>query len=122
MRNRTTQSAGVIIAIAFYVLLHVIYLFLGTVDIVYVKGDEVLCRQDDVCSLSPIDDPIANMDDETYLENKDITLWYLDTGEEFVYGGAMLDLRVRIAVNAITNLLTFRWSETSKPLVIVAGE
>ena len=65
-------------------------------------------------------DPIANMDDETYEENKDIQKWTLDTGDEFVYGGAMIDLRTRIAIGAISNLLTFRWSESSKPIVITA--
>ena len=120
MRTRTAQSAGVLIALIFYVVLHIIYMLFGTVDLVYVRDGEIICRQDDVCSLSPIDDPIANMDDETYEENKDIQKWVLDTGEEFVYGGAMIDLRIRIAYTAIGNLFTFRWSESSKPIVITA--
>lgn len=120
MRNRT--SAGVMIAISLYVLLHIIYMLLGTVDLVYIKGDEVLCRQDGVCALSIIRDPMESMDDETYAENAHITSWTLEDGSTYVHGEDTFGLRCNIALNVITDLFRFRWTERSEEYYIIAQE
>ncbi len=120
MKNRT--SAGVMIAIGLYVLLHIIYMLFGTVDLVYIKGDEVLCRQDGVCAVSVIKDPMKNMDDETYAENSHITAWTLEDGSNYVYGVDTLDLRFKIATSVISDLFRFRWTERSEEYYIIAQE
>ncbi len=120
MRNRT--SAGVMIAIGLYVLLHIIYMLFGTVDLVYIKGDEVLCRQDGVCALSIIRDPMESMDEEARDENAHITSWTLEDNTTYVYGKDTLKLRGRIAWSVITDLFRFRWTERSEEYYIIAQE
>ena len=116
------RSAGVLIAIGFFVLVNILYAALGTVDLVFVKDGEVLCRQDNVNSLSVIMDPLQNMDDETYEENSDIVFTYTLLGEEHVFGEDMFILRAKMAARVIRNLYTFRWSESSEEIVLTANE
>jgi hypothetical protein len=92
----------------------------GTVDLVYKKGDEVLCRQDGVCALSIIVDPMKNMDEETRAENSDITEWVLEDGSKYVHGEDTIGLRLNIAVNVISDLFRFRWTERSEEYYITA--
>ncbi len=122
MKKIMPRSAGVLIAIGFYILVHVVYAVLGTVDLVFVKDGEVLCRQDNVSSVSVIMDPLQNMDDETYAENTDTVFIYTFLGEEYVFGEDMFVLRAKIAARVVRNLVTFRWSESSEEIVLTACE
>lgn len=122
MKKIMPRSAGVLIAIGFFVLVNILYAALGTVDLVFVKDGEVLCRQDNVNSLSVIMDPLQNMDDETYEENSDIVFTYTLLGEEHVFGEDMFILRAKMAARVIRNLYTFRWSESSEEIVLTANE
>lgn len=116
------RSAGVLIAVGLYLLVHVVYMLLGTVNLVFVKDGEVLCRQDNVSSLSSIKDPLENMDEETYAENSDTVFTYTYFGEEKIFGEDMFNFRCKIALNVIGNLISFRWSESSHDIILNAYE
>ena len=122
MKKIMPKSAGVLIALFFYLILNLLYAVLGTVDLVYVKDGEILCRQDNVCMVSIIEDPVANMDEETKAENPDLVFTYVNAfGEEREFKhDDMLGLRIRIGFTVIYNLVTIRWSDISNTIILTA--
>lgn len=117
------KSAGVAISLSLFSLLFVFYALLGTVNLVFVKNGEVLCAQENVSALTMIDDPLVNMDAETYEENKETVFVYYDVlNRQCVFGENMFDFRVHIAIMVLNNFIEFRWTEASNTIVLYAYE
>lgn len=124
MKKMNSKYAGVMIALAMFVALNFVYGLFGTVDLVYVKDGEVLCVQENVNVFTPVDDPLENMEDHVYEENKDTLFGYYGVLglEKYVYGEDMLNFRFHLGCKVILNLYTFRWSESSNTVVLEAYE
>ena len=111
MKEITRRSAGVAAALLGIILVLLVYTLLGTVDLVFMKGDFQVARMENVRVISDLQ-----------LDTEDVV-----TGEEleYTYGkgntyAADMTLRIEIAKTLVTNLFTQKWDNADQVIVLQA--
>ena len=98
------RSAGVLAAIVGLVVILLVYIFFGTVDLVFMHEGRQISRMDNVNLLSEITLPEGDL---TYT-----------VGEETGSFETVEDLKGQIAVTLLTNLFGFKWQEIDHVITI----
>ena len=120
MRHPKPLNAGIISMILALVFLVGIYAVCGRVDLIFKLDGEELCRQENVCSLSAINDPTNSIPKGIVEDGEEIKFYFADGEENVVFTPGSMRLKVVIAKTIITNLVTFKWGESSQ-FVILEG-
>ena len=120
IRNRP-QSAGILSVILAFVIITLIYAAFGRVDLIFKFEDGTeICRQENVCAVSSINDPIDSIPEGTIGEDEEIQFYFVDCDEKVYFTDLSMRLRVKIAKTVVMNFLNFKWGEGSQFVVINA--
>ncbi len=122
MNNNKPLSAGIFSVILALAILLLAYAAFGRVDLVFKMDGEELCRQENVCALSKINDPIDSIPDGVIEEGKELKFYFTDGDENVYFTDSSMRLRVKIVKTIMTNLVTFKWGEASQFVIINAVE
>lgn len=120
MKNRKPMTACLISTCLALVLMIATYAAFAKVDLVFMKDGEEVCRQDNVCALSAIDDPAENIPDGVFSEGEEICFTYVNDGENVDFDHSSFEFRGIIVKTVMTNLIEFKWSEASQVIVLTA--
>ncbi len=107
------RSAGVLAAIVGLVVILLVYIFFGTVDLVFKKGENEVCYVENASFFSDLD-----------LDGSDIKGGQM---LEFTYGendavfANDFNFKIEIAKTLIVNLFTFKWSESNYVITLHAN-
>lgn len=112
MKNKAIRFAGVVSIFAAIALMISVYALCGTVDLVFVNGEEEY-RQENVSVFSDID--VYTGDGE-----EPINYTFVSGGETVPLKGNEMDLKVKIATTLIENLFTFKWEEWDQVITLTA--
>lgn len=112
MKDIVRRNAGIISAILAIVLVLVIYALLGTVDLVFMKGDFQVARMENVRVFSDIE-----LDVEDVVTGEELEYTYGDN--EKLYE-ADLNFRIEIAKTLLLNLFTFKLDPADQVIVLNA--
>lgn len=111
MKEIARRNAGLFAALLGIIIVLLVYTLLGTVDLVFMKGDLQVARMEDVRVISDL---------QLYAED-------VLTGEEleFTYGegktyAADMNLRFEIAKTLVVNLFTQKWDNADQVIVFEA--
>lgn len=112
MKDIGPRRATVVSTIAAILAIVFVYALFGTVDLVFMKGENEVCYMEDVrifsdLELQPEDIKGGQMMDFTYGENRK------DYNADF-------EFRVEIAKTLIVNLFTFKWGEADDDIILHA--
>ena len=111
MKEITRRNAGLFAALLGIVLVLLVYTLLGTVDLVFMKGDFQVARMEDVRVISDL-----KLDVQDVITGEELEYSY---GEGKTYAADMT-LRVEIAKTLIGNLFTQKWDNADQVIVFTA--
>lgn len=118
MKDIKYRKTGVITAIVGIVLVAVIYLMLGTVDLVYTNGEREVYRQEGVRVISQIEDPMENMSEE-FITGDDMKFTYTSGKKTETFNpDEPGSIKGEIVKKLATNLISFDWSEDKYVITI----
>ena len=120
MKMNKPLSAGIFSVILALVILTMVYAAFGRVDLIFKLDDKELCRQENVCALSAINDPIDSIPDGIVGEGEELKFYFTDGDENVYFTDASMRLRVMIAKTVIHNFITFKWGDASQFVIINA--
>ena len=112
MKDIARRNAGIGSVILALILILAIYTLLGTVDLVFMKGDFQVARMEDVGVFSDLE---LNAEDVITGEELDYT--YGEDAKEF---SGDFSFRLEIAKTLIVNLFTFNWDEADNTIILTA--
>ncbi|MBQ8414724.1 MAG: hypothetical protein IJX58_05740 [Clostridia bacterium] len=112
MKNLAFRSAGIGSVILALILLVVIYTLLGTVDLVFMKGDFQVARMEDVRVISDLE-----LSAEDVITGEELEYTYGEDNKDF---NGDFNFRFEIAKTLIINLFTFKWEATDNTIVLTA--
>jgi len=104
MKGNFPVNAGIVSAIAAVVFILIVYMLLGTVDLVFMNDGRQIERMEDVNMLTEITLPEGNLTYEVDGETKEL--------------GSVDDLKSHISTTLLTNLFTFKWQESDHVITI----
>lgn len=120
MKNRKPMTACLLSTILALALMIATYAAFAKVDLVFMKDGEEICRQDNVCALSEIDDPAKNIPDGVFLDGEEICFTYVNGEENVDFDHSSFKFRGMIVKTVMTNLIEFKWSASSHVIVLTA--
>ena len=93
---------------------------LTKMDIVFMKGDVELCRQENVCAFSKIEDPNDILPAGFLAEGETIEFTYVDDGKVVDFDHSSFDFKVYMAKSVINNIISFSFNAESNIIVLTA--
>lgn len=111
MKEITRRNAGLFAALLGIIIVLLVYTLLGTVDLVFMKGDLQVARMEDVRVISDL-----QLDAEDVLTGEELEFTY---GEGKTYAADM-NLRFEIAKTLVVNLFTQKWDNADQVIVFEA--
>ena len=93
---------------------------LTKVDIVFMKGDVELGRQENVCAFSKIEAPEDILPAGFLAEGEEIAFTYTDGEEKVDFDHSSFDFKVYIAKTVINNIISFSFDSESNIIVLTA--
>ena len=114
MKDRMHRNAGLISGVLALVLILGIYGIFGTVDLVFMNGENEIHRMDDVSVFSDLTISSDDIETEGELE---FTYASGDVDKAF---GDNVEFRIEIAKTVLLNFLTFKWQECDQVIVLNA--
>lgn len=118
MKDIKYKNAGILVTIAGIVLVAVIYLSLGTVDLVYTNGSREVYRQEGVNLISQIEDPMENMPEE-FITSEDMKFTYTSGKKTEIFNPEEpQNIKGEIVKTLAKNLFSFKWSDDKYVITI----
>lgn len=111
MKEIARRNAGLLAALLGIIIVLLVYTLLGTVDLVFMKGDLQVARMEDVRVISDL-----QLDAEDVLTGEELEFTY---GEGKTYAADM-NLRFEIAKTLVVNLFTQKWDNADQVIVFEA--
>lgn len=111
MKEIARRNAGLFAALLGIIIVLLVYTLLGTVDLVFMKGDLQVARMEDVRVISDL-----QLDAEDVLTGEELEFTY---GEGKTYAADM-NLRFEIAKTLVVNLFTQKWDNADQVIVFEA--
>lgn len=112
MKDIVRRNAGIVSAVLALVLVLAVYTLLGSVDLVFMKGDFQVARMDDVKVWSDL-----TLDAEDVITGEELEYTYGEDNKDF---NGDFNFRLEIAKTLIVNLFTFKWEATDSIIVLTA--
>lgn len=111
MKEIARRNAGLFAALLGIIIVLLVYTLLGTVDLVFMKGDLQVARMEDVRVISDL-----QLDAEDILTGEELEFTY---GEGKTYAADM-NLRFEIAKTLVVNLFTQKWDNADQVIILDA--
>lgn len=111
MKEIARRNAGLLAALLGIIIVLLVYTLLGTVDLVFMKGDLQVARMEDVRVISDL-----QLDAEDVLTGEELEFTY---GEGKTYAADM-NLRFEIAKTLVVNLFTQKWDHADQVIILDA--
>ena len=111
MKEIARRNAGLLAALLGIIIVLLVYTLLGTVDLVFMKGDLQVARMEDVRVISDL-----QLDAEDVLTGEELEFTY---GEGETYAADM-NLRFEIAKTLVVNLFTQKWDNADQVIIFEA--
>ena len=111
MKEIARRNEGLLAALLGIIIVLLVYTLLGTVDLVFMKGDLQVARMEDVRVISDL-----QLDAEDVLTGEELEFTY---GEGKTYAADM-NLRFEIAKTLVVNLFTQKWDNADQVIVFEA--
>lgn len=111
MKEIARRNAGLFAALLGIIIVLLVYTLLGTVDLVFMKGDLQVARMEDVRVISDL-----QLDAEDVLTGEELEFTY---GEGKTYAADM-NLRFEIAKTLVVNLFTQKWDNADQVIILDA--
>ena len=111
MKEINRRNAGLFAALLGIIVVLLVYTLLGTVDLVFMKGDLQVARMEDVRVISDL-----QLDAEDVLTGEELEFTY---GEGKTYAADM-NLRFEIAKTLVVNLFTQKWDNADQVIIFEA--
>ena len=111
MKEIARRNAGLFAALLGIIIVLLVYTLLGTVDLVFMKGDLQVARMEDVRVISDL-----QLDAEDVLTGEELEFTY---GEGKTYA-ADINLRFEIAKTLVVNLFTQKWDNADQVIILDA--
>ena len=111
MKEIARRNAGLFAALLGIIIVLLVYTLLGTVDLVFMKGNLQVARMEDVRVISDL-----QLDAEDVLTGEELEFTY---GEGKTYAADM-NLRFEIAKTLVVNLFTQKWDNADQVIVFEA--
>ena len=108
MKEIARRNAGLLAALLGVIIVLLVYTLLGTVDLVFMKGDLQVARMEDVRVISDL-----QLDAEDVLTGEELEFTY---GEGKTYAADM-NLRFEIAKTLVVNLFTQKWDNADQVII-----
>lgn len=108
MKEIARRNAGLFAALLGIIIVLLVYTLLGTVDLVFMKGDLQVARMEDVRVISDL-----QLDAEDVLTGEELEFTY---GEGKTYAADM-NLRFEIAKTLVVNLFTQKWDNADQVII-----
>jgi hypothetical protein len=108
MKEIARRNAGLLAALLGIIIVLLVYTLLGTVDLVFMKGDLQVARMEDVRVISDL-----QLDAEDVLTGEELEFTY---GEGKTYAADM-NLRFEIAKTLVVNLFTQKWDNADQVII-----
>lgn len=115
MKDIMHRNTGLISAILALVLILTVYIMFGTVDVVFMQGDEELHRMDDINVMSDLD---VSDEDISGFENMKFTY---TSGNSTKIFDDNFDFRLEICKTVILNFITFKWQPDNNVIILNAN-
>ena len=114
-------NAGVFSVILALLILTLVYAAFGRVDLIFRLEDGTeICRQENVCALSTINDPTDSIPQGIVGEGEEIKFYFTDGEENVYFSDSSMRLRAKIAVTVVMNFVNVKWGEASQSIIINA--
>ncbi len=121
MSSRMFNGAGVLAAVLGVLVLVLIFVFVGTVDLVYMNNGREVYRQNGVGVFADVDDPNEKMHEEFRTEGETIEFTYTIGEDQKDFDPEdPKNLKADIVKTLLTNLFTFKWDELDNDIVFEA--
>ena len=114
MKEINRRNAGLLAALLGIIVVLLVYTLLGTVDLVFMKGDLQVARMEDVRVISDL-----QLDAEDAITSDALNDTYT-YGEDGKIYAADMNLRVEIAKTLVMNLFTQKWDNADQVIVFEA--
>lgn len=111
MKEIARRNAGLFAALLGIIIVLLVYTLLGTVDLVFMKGDLQVARMEDVRVISDL-----QLNAEDILTGEELEFTY---GEGKTYAADM-NLRFEIAKTLVVNLFTQKWDNADQVIILDA--
>ena len=108
MKEINRRNAGLLAALLGIIVVLLVYTLLGTVDLVFMRGDLQVARMEDVRVISDL-----QLDAEDVLTGEELEFTY---GEGKTYAADM-NLRFEIAKTLVVNLFTQKWDNADQVII-----
>ena len=112
MKDIIHRNAGIGSVLLALILVLAIYTLLGTVDLVFMKGDFQVARMEDVRVFSDLE-----LDVEDVITGEELEYTYGEGAKDF---NGDFNFRIEIAKTLVVNLFTFKWDATDNVIVLTA--
>ena len=112
MKDIVRRNAGFLAAILGIVLILLIYIMLGTVDLVFMKDGFQVARMDDVRVFSNLE-----LDPDEVITGEELSYIYGENSEPFK---GDFKFRIEIAKVLVINFFTHKWEPTDYVIVLKA--
>lgn len=116
MKEITRRNAPFYIGLLGIIIVIVLYTLLGTVDLVFMKGDFQVARIENVRVFSDLE-----LDTEDVIGGEELQYTYGEGKDEKPYKADM-NLRLEIAKTLVINLFTKKWEVTDQVIILKAVE
>ena len=114
------MAAWVFSAILGFVLIVSICATLTRMDIVFMKGDAEICRQESVCAFSKIEDPNDILPEGFLADGEEIEFTYVDGEKEVDFDHSSFEFKVYMAKTVINNIINFSFDAESNVIILTA--
>lgn len=112
MKEINRRNAGLFAALLGIIVVLLVYTLLGTVDLVFMKGDLQVARMENVRVISDL-----QLDVEDVITGEELEYTYGENGK--LYAPDM-NLRIEIAKTLVVNLFTQKWDNADQVIVFEA--
>lgn len=120
MKNKKPMSAGIISTCLALVLVLLIFVAFAKVDLVYIKNDREICRQNNVTIFSTIEDPVENIPEGVLSEGEEISFTYVDGDKVVDFDRKSFDFKIAMAKLVVKNFISFEWTEENAVMELSA--
>ena len=93
---------------------------LTKMDIVFMKGDVEICRQENLCAFSNIEAPEDILPEGFITDGEEMIFTYIDGEKEIEFDNASFDFRIYMAKTVINNIISFNFNSESNIIVLKA--
>lgn len=114
MKEINRRNAGLLAALLGIIVVLLVYTLLGTVDLVFMRGDLQVARMEDVRVISDL-----QLDAEDVITEEALNYIYT-YGEDGKLYAADMNLRFEIVKTLVVNLFTQKWDNADQVIVFEA--